>query len=74
MVRCTVSTVMGKRRMKIADVVRVTGLYRGTVTKLYYDRQERFTKDMLNKLCKNLNCQAHDLFEYIVDEENNRAR
>jgi putative transcriptional regulator len=60
---------MGKRRMRIADVVKVTGLHRETVTQLYYDRKERFTRDLLDRLCTALSCQPADLIEYISDNE-----
>lgn len=73
-VRCTISTVMGKKRMRIADVVRATGLHRETVTKLYYDRKERFTKDLLDRLCKALDCKPQDLLEFVPGEEENCAR
>ncbi|MCL6634456.1 MAG: helix-turn-helix transcriptional regulator [Peptococcaceae bacterium] len=68
MIRCTLSTVMGKRRLKISDVIRLTGLHRETITSMYYDRKERYTPDLLNKLCKALDCQPGDLLEYVPDE------
>lgn len=75
MVVCTLSTVMGQKRMRIADVVRKTGLHRETVTSMYYDRKERFTKDLLNKLCQTLECEPTDILKYLPDgREDNHAR
>lgn len=73
MIRCTLSTQMGKRRMRIADVARATGLHRETVSQLYHDRKKRYSQDMLNSLCRALNCQPHDLLEYIDTTEDNFA-
>lgn len=61
MIRCTLSTVMDKRWLKISDVIRLTGLHRETITSMYYDRKERYTPDLLNKLCKALDYQPGDL-------------
>jgi putative transcriptional regulator len=65
---------MGEKRMRIVDVARVTGLNRSTVTQLYYDRKKRFTKDLLDKLCKALDCQPQDILVYMADKEDNCAR
>lgn len=73
MIHCTLSTQMGKRRMRIADVARATGLHRETITQLYYDRKQRYSKDLLNSLCRALSCQPHDLLVYIDSEEDNFA-
>ncbi len=74
MVRCEISSIMGARRMRIADVARATGLHRGTITQLYYDRKQRFTKDLLDRLCYALDCQPQDILVYISDKEDKRAR
>ena len=34
MVKCHLSTIMGERRLKIADVARDTGINRGTITRI----------------------------------------
>lgn len=69
MIRCTLSTMMGRRRKRTADLVRETGLHRMTITDMFYDRKGRYTPDMLDRLCKALDCQPGDLLEYIPDEK-----
>lgn len=35
MVKCHLSRLLGERKLKISDVVRDTGINRGTLTRLY---------------------------------------
>lgn len=41
MVKCHLSTIMGERRLKIADVARDTGINRGTITRMYHEEATR---------------------------------
>ena len=67
MIKCHLSRLMGERKLKIADVARDTGLNRGTITRLYQETAQRVELDVLDGLCKYLQCQVSDLFEYIPD-------
>lgn len=63
MVKCHLSRIMGERKLKISDVARDTGISRGTITRLYQETAQRIEIDVLNKLCRYLDCQVSDLFE-----------
>jgi len=65
MIKCHLSRVMGERRLKIADVARDTGINRGTITRLYHEEAERIEIEVLDELCKYLNCGVPDLLERI---------
>ncbi|WP_298292986.1 helix-turn-helix transcriptional regulator [Thiomonas sp.] len=65
MIKCHLSKLMGERRLKIADVARLTGLHRNTVTLLYNETASRVDLDAMDRLCALLKCQVADLFEYI---------
>ncbi|MGQ9557722.1 MAG: helix-turn-helix domain-containing protein [Desulfurispora sp.] len=69
------SEIMGRNRFKIKDVVERSELARNTVTELYYDRAKMISFETMDKLCRALNCQPGDLFEYIptAREENQNA-
>ncbi len=69
MVRCHLSTLMGKHKMKIADVARETGLHRNTITLLYKEEASRVELDTVEKLCRLFNCSVCDLFQ-IEESEN----
>ena len=47
MVRVHLSRLMGEKRLKIADLVRDTGLSRTTLTRLFYEESERLDFDTL---------------------------
>ncbi len=65
MIRCHLSTLMGRHKLKIADVSRHTGLNRSTITALYRESAVRVDIDAIGKLCRLFNCHVGDLFEYV---------
>lgn len=66
-IRSRVSEVMGRKRMQIADVAKAAGLRHYTVKMLFLDEAQAIYFDTLEKLCRVLDCQPGDLFEYIDD-------
>ena len=58
------SVLLAERLLKISEVARETGISRTTLTNLYYRRTDKISFDVLNKLCKYLNCNVQDIFEY----------
>ena len=67
MIKCHLSRIMGEKRVKIAELSRETGVNRGTLTRIYNESAERIELEAVNELCKFLDCQPGDLFEYIYD-------
>ena len=65
MIRCHLSRLMGERKMKIADVARVTGLHRNTITLLYKETAVRVDFEAVDQLCRLFKCEVGDLFEYV---------
>jgi putative transcriptional regulator len=63
-IHCRLSTILGERRLKMADVVRGTGLARDTVRNLFYDTTRRVDYDVLEKICEFLECGLEDILEY----------
>ncbi len=57
------ATLLGKRKMKISEVHRLTGISRTTLTKLYYNEGSAISFETLAKICSKLNCQIEDIFE-----------
>lgn len=60
-VRCRLSTLMGERKMRIADVCREAGLARSTVTGLYRETAERVDLDAIARLCELFGCEIGEL-------------
>lgn len=67
MIRCHLSLLMGRDKLRIADVARRTGLNRSTVTALFRETATRVDLAAIDELCRLFNCQAGDLFEYVPD-------
>lgn len=65
MIKCHLSRMMGERRLKIADVARLTGLHRNTVTLLYNETANRVDLEAIERLCVLFDCRVGDLLEYI---------
>lgn len=64
MIKCHLSRLMGERKLKLADVARLTGLHRNTVTLLYNETAARVDLETIEKLCELFECKVEDLFEY----------
>lgn len=64
MVKCHLSTLMGMKKMNIADVASATGLHRNTVSAFYHEKAERIELAALDKLCILFECKVGDILEY----------
>lgn len=58
------SRLLGERLLKISKVAEDTGISRTTLTNLYYRRSTAISFEVLDKLCKYLDCQINDIIEY----------
>ncbi|MDQ8733199.1 helix-turn-helix transcriptional regulator [Paenibacillus sp. LHD-38] len=72
------SRLMGERRLKIADIERMTkefgnGLHRNGITKLYNEKTEGIKFETLDVLCKVLGCTVADIIERLPDNEKETA-
>lgn len=69
MVRCHLSALMGRDKLRISDVSRVTGLNRSTVAALYKETVTRVEVSAINSLCDLFRCSVGELFEYVPDAD-----
>lgn len=72
MIRCHLSTLMGRDKLRISDVVRETGLNRSTVTALYKETATRIDLPAIDQLCHLLRCQVGELFEHLPETTEER--
>lgn len=66
-----ISEVMGRKRLKISDVVEGTGLARNTVAELYHGRAKRVDLETLDKLCIYLDVGVSSLLEHEKNKQDN---
>ncbi len=67
MIRCHLSTWMGRKKLRISDVTRLTGLNRSTVSSLYRESATRVDLQAIDKLCVVLHCKVGELLEHVPD-------
>lgn len=72
MIRCHLSTLMGRAKLNIADIHRQTGLNRTTISAMYYETSQRIELQAIEKLCALFKCNVGDLFEYTPDPSDER--
>jgi putative transcriptional regulator len=65
--RCHLSTLMGSKKLRIADVAKATGLNRSTITALYRETATRVDLASVEQLCELFNCSVGELFEHVPD-------
>ena len=56
---------MGERKLKIAEVARATGLYRGSVSLLYEETAEKVDLETVDRLCAYFGVTVGELFEQV---------
>jgi putative transcriptional regulator len=65
MIRCHLSSLMGRDKLNIANVARATGLNRSTVTALYRETATRVELPAIEQLCALFKCNVGDLLEVV---------
>ncbi len=70
MIKCHLARLMGERKLRIADIIRETGLSRNTVTLMYKETAQKVDLEAIDKLCVLFNCQVGELLEH--SPENNQ--
>lgn len=73
MIRCHLSSLMGRDKLRITDVSRLTGLNRSTVTALYRETATRVELPAIEQLCALFKCSVSDLLEYVPEATEDRA-
>ncbi|AIQ73901.1 helix-turn-helix transcriptional regulator [Paenibacillus sp. FSL R10-2791] len=70
MIENKLSEVMGRKRLKISEVIEKSGLARNTVAELYHGRAKRVDLETLDKLCKALECESlSEIIEFRQEVE-----
>ena len=63
MIRGELSTILGMKKLKVADVARDTGINKNTLHRLYNETATRVELDVDDKLCEYLNVEVGDLLK-----------
>lgn len=64
-----VSELMGRYRMTQKQLSDQTGIRPNTVSAYWHGTVQRVDVEHMGRLCKALNCQPGDIFEYVPDQD-----
>jgi putative transcriptional regulator len=65
MINIKVAELMGRKRLNQKQVAEMTGIRPNTISSLWHGEAKRIEIWQMNELCKVLDCQPGELFEYI---------
>ena len=68
-IHSTLSTILGAKRIKQIELSQITGISKTTINSLYNDKVTKVSYDILNTICKALDCQVSDILTYVPDED-----
>ena len=54
--------------MKVADLIRITGISKSTMHKIYNEQTSRIDFETMDKICEALDIGVGDLFTYVPNE------
>ncbi len=67
MIKNKLSEILGRKRINMSELSRISGISYSTAKNLYYDKTKGIEYDTLNKLCNYLECTPNDILEYTPD-------
>ena len=68
MIVSNLPVLLAERRMKVADLIRMTGISKSTMHKIYNEQTSRIDFETMDKICEALNVGVGDLFTYVPNE------
>lgn len=74
MVRCRLSELLGKKRMHIRELARISGISYPTLWSLYHEKTTRVDLKTLEQICIALGCEIGDLLYIEVEEKSKKEK
>lgn len=68
MIYSNLAVLLAEKKLKVIDLVRITGLSKTTLYKLYNGESIRIDFETLEKICKTLNVDVGDVLQYRPDD------
>ncbi|MDN3503571.1 MULTISPECIES: helix-turn-helix domain-containing protein [unclassified Psychrobacter] len=69
MISCNLPVLLAERRLRVADLVRMTDISKSTLHRIYNDETTRIEFDTLSKLCEVLEVTPCEILKYVPDED-----
>ncbi|MCF9046572.1 helix-turn-helix domain-containing protein [Acinetobacter nectaris] len=64
MIICKLPILLAERKMRVADLIRGTGINKTTLHKLYNEELTRIDFDTIDRICDYLDIQVGELFTF----------
>ncbi len=71
-IKSKLAVILAEREMKLTELEEKTGISLNNLSILKTGKAKAVRFSTLNEVCKALNCQPGDLFQYVPDEEKKR--
>ncbi len=68
MIVVNIDVMLAKRKMSVTELSKRVGLTMANISILKNGKAKAVRMETMNRLCKALNCQPGDLFEWVPDE------
>lgn len=68
MILCNLPVLLAERRLRVADLVRMSGISKSTLHRIYNDETTRIEFETLSKLCEVLEVTPGDILKYVPDD------
>ena len=73
MVICKLPILLAERKMRVADLIRGTGINKTTLHKLYNGELTRIDLETIDRICDYLDVQVGDLFVFEKEQSEKEA-
>lgn len=67
MINNKLSEILGRKRIRMSELQKMTGLSQTAIINLYYNKTKSVNFDTINKICNALECNTQELFEHTPD-------
>ena len=74
MILCNLPVLLAERRMKVADLIRTTGISKSTMHKIYNEQTSRIDFETMDKICEALDIEVGDLFTYVPNDSQDKKK
>jgi putative transcriptional regulator len=68
-IRVKLSSLLGARKMRVAELARRTDISQNALGRLYHEKNKGVEFETIEKVCEALECKIEDLLEYIPREK-----
>ena len=67
MIYLNLNSILGEKRIKMSELSVMSGVNKNTILAMYHNKQRRVDLEVLDKICKALNCDVTDIIKFKQD-------